>query len=112
MTKKFYTFIIVPNASSRLHKLRLPVQAMYLLAIIGIISFFVAVSLGFSFTKMAFKVADYNSLQAENTELKVEKKNLEVSTKKLGTKLSDLETLSAKLTALLENDEFLKKRGK
>jgi murein DD-endopeptidase MepM/ murein hydrolase activator NlpD len=113
MTKRFYTFIIVPNASSRLHKLRLPVQVMYILAAIGAISFFVAVGLGFSFTKMAFKVSDYNTLQAENTELKVEKKNLEVSTKKLSTKLSDLETLSAKLTALIENDEFLKKqRGK
>src|SRR5262252_2013039 len=113
MTKRFYTFIIVPTASSRLHKLRLPIQVMYILAAIGAISFFVAVALGFSFTKMAFKVADYNSLQAENTELKVEKKNLEVSTKKLSTKLSDLETLSAKLTALIENDEFLKKqRGK
>ena len=112
MTKRFYTFIVVPNASSRLHKLRLPVQLIYLLAAIGIISFFVAVSLGFSFTKMAFKVSDYNTLQAENTELKVEKKNLEVNTKKLSSKLNDLETLSAKLTALLENDEFLKKRGK
>ncbi len=112
MTKRFYTFIIVPNASSRLHKLRLPIQAVYILAAIGAISFFVAVGLGFSFTKMAFKVSDYNALQAENTELKVEKKNLEVSTKKLSTKLTDLETLSAKLTALLETDDFLKKRSK
>jgi len=110
MTKRFYTFIIVPNASSRLHKLRLPVQVIYILAAIGAISFFVAVALGFSFTKMAFKVSDYNALQAENTELRVEKKNLEVNTKKLSTKLSDLETLSAKLTALIESDEFLKKR--
>jgi len=54
---------------------------MYILAAIGIISFFVTVGLGFSFTKMAFKVSDYNALQAENTELKVEKKNLEVTTK-------------------------------
>jgi murein DD-endopeptidase MepM/ murein hydrolase activator NlpD len=62
---------------------------------------------------MAFKVADYNSLQAENGELKVEKKNLEVSTKLLSSKLSALESLSQKLTAIIENDELLKKqRGK
>jgi len=112
MTKRFYTFIIVPNASSRLHKIRIPVQVMYILAAIGMISFFVAVALGFSFTSMAFKVSDYNTLQVENTELKVQKKNLEVNTKKLSTKISNLETLSEKLTALIENDEFLKKRGK
>jgi murein DD-endopeptidase MepM/ murein hydrolase activator NlpD len=112
MTKRFYTFIIVPNASSRLHKVRIPMQLMYVLAVIGTLSFFVAVALGFSYTRMAFKVSDYESLQAENTELKVQKKNLEVSTKKLSTKLSNLETLSQKLTAIIENDEFLKKRSR
>lgn len=112
MAKSFYTFIIVPNASSRLHKLRVPLQVMYVLAAIGIISFFVAVSLGFSYAKMAFKVADYNTLQAENVDLKVQKKNLEVSTRKLSTKLSELETLSERLTSLIENDSWTKRFGK
>jgi murein DD-endopeptidase MepM/ murein hydrolase activator NlpD len=62
---------------------------------------------------MAFKISDYNTLQTENTELKVEKKNLEVTTLKLSSKLSDLEVRSDRLTALIENDETLKKqRGK
>jgi len=113
MPKKFYTLIVVPNASSRLHKLRIPVQVMYILAAIGIFSFFVTVGMGLKYASMAFKVADYNTLQAENGELKVEKKNLEVSTKLLSTKLNALESLSQKLTAILENDEVLKKqRGK
>jgi len=110
MTKRFYTFIVVPNASSRLHKVRIPMEGMYVLAAIGTLLFFVAVSLLFNYTRMALKVSDYNSLLAENTELKVEKKNLEVGTKKLSTKLSNLETLSEKLSAIIENDEFLKKR--
>jgi murein DD-endopeptidase MepM/ murein hydrolase activator NlpD len=110
MPKRFYTFIVVPNASSRLHKVRIPMQVMYVLAAIGFVSFFVAVGLGFSFTRMAFKVSDYNSLQTENTELKIEKQNLEVSTKKLNSKLSDLEIRSNKLTALIENDDLMKKQ--
>src|SRR5437763_8385026 len=101
MPKRFYTFIIVPNASSRLHKVKIPVQVMYVLATIGFISFFVTVALGFNYARMAFKVSDYNTLQTENTELKVQKKNLEVTTKKLSTKLTDLETRSEKLTALI-----------
>src|SRR5439155_7090554 len=111
MARSFYTLIVVPHASLRLHKLRLPVQALYLLATIGIISFFVAVGLGFSYAKMAFKVADYNQLQSENVDLKVQKKNLEVSTVKLGSKLTELETLSERLTTLFENDN-LNKRAK
>ena len=76
MARSFYTFIVVPHASLRLHKLRLPVQVLYLLAAIGIVSFFVAVGLGFSYAKMAFKAADYDKLQTENTDLKVQKQNI------------------------------------
>jgi len=85
---------------------------MYVLALIGVFSFFVAVSLGFNYARMAFKVSDYNTLQAENTELKIEKKNLEVTAKKLSTKIDTLSTLADKLTTLIENDAFIKRFGK
>jgi murein DD-endopeptidase MepM/ murein hydrolase activator NlpD len=111
MGKSFYTFIVVPNASSRLHKLKLPVRALYLLAGIGILSFFVAVGLGFSYARMAFKAADYDKLQAENTNLKIQKKNLEVATQKLGDKISNLENISQKIQNLIENDN-LTNRGR
>lgn len=111
MGKSFYTFIIVPNASARLHKLRLPVRSLYFLGAIGILSFFVAVSLGFSYTKMAFKAADYDKLQAENTDLKVQKKNLEVATRKLGEKITNLENISERIQNLIENDNMTN-RGK
>src|SRR5881275_9313 len=111
MGKSFYTFIVVANASSRLHKLKLPVRALYVLATIGILSFFVAVGLGFSYAKMAFKAADYDKLQAENTDLKVQKKNLEVAAVKLGEKLSNIENLFVDIQNLVENDS-LTKRGK
>ena len=112
MARNFYTFIILPEASARLHKLRLPVLVLHLLAAIGIISFFVIVGLGFNYAKMAFKVADYNKLQAENVDLKIQKKNLEVSTAKLGSKLTALQTLSEKLTNLMESDSYNKRLPK
>lgn len=104
MGKSFYTFIVIPHASPRLHKLKLPVRALYLLAAIGILSFFVVVALGFNYAKIAFKAADYDKLQTENTDLKVQKKNLEVATRKLGEKMNKLETTSRKIQTLLEND--------
>src|SRR6266513_491533 len=111
MGKSFYTFIVVANASSRLHKLKLPVRALYVLTVIGVLSFFIAVGLGFSYAKMAFKAADYDKLQAENTDLKVQKKTLEVATLKLGEKLTNLENRSEHIQSLIENDT-LTKRGK
>jgi murein DD-endopeptidase MepM/ murein hydrolase activator NlpD len=111
MAKSFYTFIIVPDASSRLRKLKLPAKALHALAAIGILSFFVAVGLGFNYMKMAFKAADYDKLQAENTNLKIQKKNLEVAAVKLGEKLSNMESMFADIQNLVENDS-LTKRGK
>ena len=111
MGKSFYTFIIVRNATSRLHKIKLPVRALYLLGTVGVILLFVAVSLGFSYAKMAFKAADYDKLEAENTDLKVQKKNLEVATLKLGEKITNLESVSEKIQNLIENDPITS-RGK
>jgi murein DD-endopeptidase MepM/ murein hydrolase activator NlpD len=84
-------------------------NVLYILAAIGAISFLVTLGLGFSYAKMAFHVADYNKLQAENVDLKVQKKNLEVSTVKLDTKLTALENLSEKLATLIQNDSLNKR---
>jgi len=111
MAKSFYTFIIVPDASSRLRKLKLPARALHASAAIGLVSFFVFIALGFGYMKMAFKAADYDKLQAENTTLKIQKKNLEVAAVKLGEKLSNIENLFADIQNLVENDT-LTKRGK
>jgi murein DD-endopeptidase MepM/ murein hydrolase activator NlpD len=111
LAKSCYTFIIVPNASSRLRKLKLPTRALHGLAVVGVLSFFLLVGLGFSYVKMAFKAADYDKLQVENTNLKIQKKNLEVATVKLGEKLSNIENLFEKIQNLVENDN-LTKRGK
>jgi murein DD-endopeptidase MepM/ murein hydrolase activator NlpD len=56
---------------------------------------------------MAFKVAEFDKLQAENSELKIETKNLEISAQKLGSKVTALETVSEKLTKIMENDVFV-----
>jgi murein DD-endopeptidase MepM/ murein hydrolase activator NlpD len=111
MARSFYTFIIVPDASSRLRKLKLSAHALHVLAAIGLVIFFLAVGLGFSYMRMAFKAADYDKLQAENTSLKIQKKNLEVAAVKLGEKLSNIENLFANIQSLVENDS-LTKRGK
>jgi murein DD-endopeptidase MepM/ murein hydrolase activator NlpD len=108
LRKTFYTFIVIPHASSRLHKVKLPVRMLYVLAAIGSLLFFVAVGLGFSYAKMAFKAADYDKLQTENIDLKVQKKNLEVATRKLGEKISNLESTSQKIQTLIENDNQTK----
>src|SRR5436309_14109961 len=110
MAKSFYTFIVVPHASPRLRKLKLTARVLHVLAAVGLLCLFVAVGLGFSYIKMAFKAADYEKLQAENADLKIQKKNLEVATVKLGEKINNIESVFEQIQKLVEADSL--KRGK
>ena len=75
MARKFYTCIIVPDASQQLHKLRIPVKTLYVLASVGLVSFFVAVALGFNYIGMASRMSSYQTLEAENAQLKAKLEN-------------------------------------
>src|SRR5215831_16180587 len=106
MAKRFNPGIIVREASHRQHGLRIPAWLLHAFGVIGIISLLANIVLGFSYAQMAFRVADFDKLYAENNELKIETKNLEISEQKLGSKVTALETVSQKLTKIMENDVF------
>jgi murein DD-endopeptidase MepM/ murein hydrolase activator NlpD len=108
MAKRFYTCIIVPNASARLHKLRIPENVLYILASIGVVSFFIATALSFTIARMAFQISDYAQLEAENKDLRNAKVNLELATRKLDSRIQNLETRSDALARILENDKLIK----
>jgi murein DD-endopeptidase MepM/ murein hydrolase activator NlpD len=110
MARKFYTCIIVPDASQQLHKLRIPVKGLYVLAVIGILSFFAAVGLGFNYIGMASRMAGYQDLEAENARLKVDTRQLKLSTTKLNRQIAALESEAEKITkALVEADPVFKR---
>jgi murein DD-endopeptidase MepM/ murein hydrolase activator NlpD len=92
MARKFYTCIIVPDASQRLHKIRIPVKGLYVLAAIGALSFFATVGLGFNYIGMASRMSGYESLEAENNRLKVDTRQLRLSTTKLTRQILALES--------------------
>jgi len=104
MAGRFYTCIIIPDASRRLHKLKVPQRALHALAVVGVISILVGIALGFSYVHMAFQASDYRKLAAENADLKVKTTNFQVSTSKLSVKISELENLSERLVKVIEND--------
>ena len=111
MEKNFYTLIIVPNASSGLHKVRIPLALLYTLSFLVLIGFFTIIGLGFNYARMALKTADYSQLAAENAALKVNNRNLEVSTRQLNTKIQLLEDLSDKIQEMMQSDTWNKRFG-
>jgi murein DD-endopeptidase MepM/ murein hydrolase activator NlpD len=111
MARKFYTCIIVPNASQKLHKLRVPAQALHVLAVIGVLSFFVAVALGFHYIGMASRVENLHKLEAENATLKVDTQQLRVQTAQLSRQVAELENEADIITKAIQEDPLLRKLG-
>lgn len=111
MAKNFYTLIIVPNASSGLQKVRIPLSVLYTLSLLALIGAFTVVGLGFNYARMALKTADYSQLQTEQHDLKVENKNLEVSTRQLNSKIKSLEELSDRIRDLMRSDIWNERFG-
>src|SRR5580704_8925005 len=109
---KFFTLIIVPHASSRLHKVRVPVRGIWVLALAGCLSSIAAAGLGWRYVRMTFELTGFNALQAENRELKIEEKNLEISTKKLNAQIKDVEALSQEVASLAETTGIVKKTAR
>jgi murein DD-endopeptidase MepM/ murein hydrolase activator NlpD len=109
MARKFYTCIIVPDASQALHKLRIPMQALYVLAAIGALSFFVAVGLGFHYIGMASRMSNLKSLEAENAKLKVDTRQLLLSTSQLSRRIAALEDEADIIHKAMQEDPLLRK---
>src|SRR5688572_17384397 len=112
MARRFYTCIIVPDASQKLHKLKVPVPALYVLSAIGAVSFFVVVALAFNYIAMASRVADYSRLEAENSKLRIDTKQLQLSTSRLNNKIAALEDQTQKITQIFETDLVFRRLGK
>ena len=108
MARKFYTCIIVPDASQQLHKLRIPVKALYVLAIIGAISFFTAVGLSFNYIGMASRAAGYQSLEEENAKLKIDTRQARLSATKLSRQVTALENEAENINKALASDPLFK----
>src|SRR5688572_33313637 len=111
MARKFYTCIIVPDASQQLHKLRVPIQALYGLAGLGLLSFFVVVGLGFHYIGMASRLETLYTLQAENEQLKVDTRQLRLATTQLSRQVAELESEAEIITKAIQEDPILRKLG-
>lgn len=109
MAKRFYTCIIVPDASQHLHKLRIPVPAVYVLACVAILGLLGSIGLGFHYVGMATRTADVHKLETENARLKVDNNQLRLSTTKLSRQVTALENEAENITRVLESDPLFRR---
>ena len=111
MRKNAFTLIIVPDASSQLHKLRLRIPGLYVLAAGTFVLALIVSALGMHYTRMALKTADYDTIQSEIETLRVENKNLEVAARQLNTKIRELEDRSERIEEIMLSDTWNQRLG-
>jgi murein DD-endopeptidase MepM/ murein hydrolase activator NlpD len=111
MKKNALTLIIVPEASSRLHKLRLRLPGLYAFSAIALVAVLLVAGLAITYTRMVLQTASYSALVDENQALRVANKNLEVATRQLNTKIRGLEDLSNRIHQLMEDDTWNNRLG-
>ncbi len=95
MKAKSYTFIIATSTDGSVRKVRVPYYIVHLLgifALVGGMTVFAAVS---SYSRMLWKVANYNELRTEQATLKKQYTQLQTIVKDTNQQLSSLQSLAA-----------------
>ncbi len=94
MKPKSYTFFIASSDQGSVRKVRVPfylLHALVLLAVVGGATVVVAVG---AYSRMLWKVANYNALVREQNTLKRQYQQLQVTVKDTNTRLSSLQSLA------------------
>jgi murein DD-endopeptidase MepM/ murein hydrolase activator NlpD len=97
MKAKFYTFIIASGDDGRVRKLRIPHYVVHLLglfALVGGMTVFAAVT---SYSRMLWKVANYNALRDEQALLKRQYSHLQSMVQDSNQRLSSLQSLATEV---------------
>ena len=97
MRGKNYTFFIASTASGGMRRISVPfyvVHFLMLLAIVGGVT--IAAGIG-SYSRMLWKVTNYNSLRAEQDTLKVRYRELQTQVKDTNQRLDSLQSLASEV---------------
>ena len=97
MGRKSYTFFVASSDAGRVQKVRVPFYVVHLLsilALVGCATVFAAVS---SYTRMLWKVANYNALRRDQDRLKKQYRQLQSEVKDTNQRLSSLESLASEV---------------
>src|SRR5689334_20647145 len=91
MKQEYFVVVLAHSLRGRLRRIQVPHTAIYVvlaLALLGSVSFF---GLAASYARMAWKVANYNTLKREADALKVRYQNLQKAASQTDQQLASLE---------------------
>lgn len=97
MKNKNYTFFIASNASGGMKRMRVPFYVLHLLIVFAIVGGITVTAGVTSYTRMLWKVTNYNSLRRDQDSLKAQYRELQTQVKDTNQRLSSLQSLASEV---------------
>jgi hypothetical protein len=104
MKTKFCNLIILSPNDPQIWRIHISRQAMIILIVAFLLSFCVTVAVNSAFVPEKLSSAEHLRLQTENQSLEVANKNAQIQTAKVEAEIRRLETLSYRISTLIEAD--------
>jgi murein DD-endopeptidase MepM/ murein hydrolase activator NlpD len=95
MRTKSYTFLVASSTDGAVRKIRVPFYILHFLAILAIVGGMTVFAAVGSYTRMLWKVANYDSLRDEQATLKRQFTELQTVVKDTNQRLSSLQSLAS-----------------
>ncbi len=97
MKPETYTFFIASSRRGTIRKVTMPFYLLHLLAILAIVGGITLVAAVGSYTRMLWKVGEYNALRREQATLKHQYQQLQTTVKDTNQRLSSLQSLATEV---------------
>lgn len=104
MKTKLCSVIIVSPANPRIWKIQISRQAIGILFVAFLLSFFITVLTTAHFPEQKLSEAERIRLESENRALQIENKNAEIRTRRLDAEISRLEDASKRISTLVRDE--------
>ncbi len=97
MKPRAYTFFIASSDRGDVRRVRIPAYVMHLLTLLAIVGGVTVLAALGSYSRMLWKVANYNTLRREQDTLKKEYKQLQATVSNTNQRLSSLQSLASEV---------------
>jgi murein DD-endopeptidase MepM/ murein hydrolase activator NlpD len=97
MRAKSYTFFVASSDAGRVRKVRVPFYVVYLFALLAVVGGATVLAALGSYTRMFWKVTNYNALRREQERLKTQYRQLQTEVKDTNQRLSSLQSLATEV---------------
>lgn len=92
-----YTFFIADSASGGMRRVRVPFYVLYALAMFALVGGITVAAATGSYTRMLWKVTNYNSLRAQQDSLTAQYHELQTQVKDTNQRLTSLQSLASEV---------------